>query len=79
MSKCRKAQNDAWGRARKARGGTLVLEARPCVICGAVFMPKVVQQITCSPECSQARRLEMGKDLRQKARGRKCQQKKAGG
>lgn len=76
---CRKAQNDAWNRARKARGGTLVLEARPCVICGEVFMPKVVQQITCSPECSHTRRLEMAKDLRQRARERKCQQKKADG
>lgn len=70
---CRKAQNDAWNRAWKARGGTLVLEARPCVICGAVFMPKVVQQITCSPECSRVRRHEMAKDLRQRARERqKC-------
>ena len=49
------------------------------MICGAVFMPKVVQQITCSPECSQARRLEMAKDLMKKARERKCQQKKADG
>lgn len=70
---CRKAQNDAWGRERKARGGTLVLEDRPCVICGVVFMPKVVQQITCGPECSRARRHEMAKDLRQRARERqKC-------
>lgn len=76
---CRKAQNDAWDRARKARGGTLVLEDRPCVVCGVVFMPKVVQQITCSPECSRARRHEMAKDLRQRARERKCQQKKADG
>lgn len=76
---CRKAQNDAWGRERKARGGTLVLEDRPCVVCGVVFMPKVVQQITCSPECSRVRRLEMAKDLRQRARERKCQQKKADG
>lgn len=76
---CRKAQNDAWGRERKARGGTLVLEDRPCVVCGVVFMPKVVQQITCSPECSRVRRLEMEKDLRQRARERKCQQKKADG
>nr|DAI28624.1 MAG TPA: ECL1/2/3 zinc binding protein [Caudoviricetes sp.] len=74
---CRKAQNDAWGRERKARGGTLVLEARPCVVCGAVFMPKVVQQITCSPECSRLRRHEMAKDLRQRARERqKCAKKK---
>ena len=76
--KCRKAQNDAWGRERKARGGTLVLEDRPCVVCGAVFMPKVVQQITCSPECGKVRRLEMAKDLRQRARERqKCAKKDA--
>lgn len=74
---CRTAQNDAWGRERKARGGTLVLEDRPCVVCGAVFMPKVVQQITCSPECSRLRRHEMAKDLRQRAMERqKCAKKK---
>lgn len=55
---------------RKAQGGTLVLEDRPCVVCGAVFIPKVVQQITCSPACSRARRHEMAKDLRQRARER---------
>lgn len=61
--------------AEKKKGGkaTQVLEDRPCVVCGAVFMPKVVQQITCSPECSRARRHEMAKDLRQRARERqKC-------
>lgn len=61
---CRKAQNDAWNRERKAlraRGETPVLEARSCVICGSIFMPKVAQQITCSVECSLKRRGEMAR------------------
>ena len=61
---CRKAQNDAWNRERRAKGGALPLTERQCVICGAVFLPKVVQQITCSPECSLKRRWETGRRYR---------------
>ncbi len=64
---CRKAQNDAWNRERKAlraRGETPVLEARSCVICGNVFLPHVVHQITCSPECSLKRQRETGRRYR---------------
>lgn len=58
---CRKAQNDAWNRERKARGATPPLRERACVICGSIFMPKVTQQITCSVKCSLKRRGEMAR------------------
>lgn len=58
---CRKAQNDAWNRERRARGGTPPLCERACVICGRAFMPRVTQQLTCSTECSLKRRGEMAR------------------